>query len=441
MYNNSKENQMKTDIAVIGGGAAGMAVSLMIKQLMASENPAAKELRIVIIEKEQRVGRKLLATGNGACNISNIYADDSHYHSTDRVNNCSDVFSAGALSEFSPQNTVSFFSSLGLECQIRSDGRIYPLTAQASAVLDCMRLQLAADNVEVLCGQEVTSVNVLPGRNFVIKTTAEIEICSKFVIIAAGGLASPGLGGSRKGYKLLQTLGIKCTSLSPAIVQIKTETEPIKALQGIKINGSVSLVSDNRQSDPIRGEILFTAYGVSGPPILQLSREVGLWEARKAFPMYLVLDLLPDLSQNELYNKLCQRRLLRERKLDNFLTGLLNKRLGQTVLKSAKILPLNKDISILTDDELLRLSSIIKNWRLQIRGTKGWSDAQVTAGGIYCSEIDSRSMQLYKQTGMYVIGEIIDIDGDCGGYNLQWAWSSAWMAAKSISHSLLQKAD
>ncbi len=394
---------------IVGGGASGLAAAVFCARRIGGE-------QVILLEKASRVGKKLLATGNGTCNITNRRADASHYHGADAS------FTAPVLEAFPPQACIDFFESLGVVCSSREEGREYPLCEQAAAVLDCLRLELKALGVTEQCDAAVTAIRPKNGGFAVV--TANETLYAKHVILATGGAAAPALGGSAEGYALATALGHRKTPLFPSIVQVKTDTTFIKAMKGLRTDATVSFVRDGKPLCRHTGELLFTEYGISGPAVMQISRVVGDWERRKNGTMEAVIDLLPALSEEALMTKLSSRPA---RTAEDFLTGLLHKRIGQTVCRAAG-LSLGDTV---TDHR--RLAATIKRFTVKVIGTQGFGGAQVTAGGIDTRDVDPITLQSRLVPHLHLIGEVLDVDGDCGGYNLHWAWGSACAAARAVS--------
>ena len=403
------------DCIIIGGGAAGLTATVFLGRAL----PAPS--RVLLLEKLPRVGKKLLATGNGTCNISNVHAAPARYHG--------DTALAGAVLErFSPADTVDFFDSLGLACVRRTDGKYYPRAEQASAVLDCLRLELQTRGVEERCGTAVTAISRT--ANGITVKTADGVLHAKTVLVCTGGAAAPNLGGNTDGYALLTALGHTRTPLFPSIVQIRTDTAFVRAMQGIRVDGSVTIETP-AASRCESGEILFTAYGLSGPAVMQASRLAADWERQKKGQCTATLDLFPDTDEKALFSILWKRRELPARTLEDFFTGLLNKRIGQTVIRAAG-LPLSAPAATLDRAAVLTLTHTLKHWCFPVTGTQGFGGAQVTAGGIDTADFDSATLQSRRAPGVFAAGEILNVDGDCGGYNLQFAFSSAFVAANGI---------
>lgn len=392
-------------VLVIGGGASGMMAALT-----AAEDPNNK---VTLLERQNRVGRKLLATGNGRCNLSNIHADASHYHGNDPA------FVKNALEVFSVEDTLSYFRNLGLLTVTEPSGKVYPFSDQANSVVDILRFALVQRSVDVRCGCEVLSIGK-KARGYQAKT-AEESFFGDRLILACGGSAGSKLGGTDWGYKLLASMGHSTTPLRPSLVQIKTDTSITKSLKGVRADAGITLKLNGHVVAVNQGEVQFTDFGISGPAIFEISRQA---EADGS----LLLDLLQPLTEEELFANLTQRK---QRSPDlpgeELLTGLLHNRLGKVVLKVSSIhLPeWTKDY---TDNDLTRIARTIKFFPMTVTGVMGLEQAQVTAGGVPTSEFRSDTLESRINPGLFATGEVLDIDGDCGGYNLQWAWSSGRLA-------------
>lgn len=402
-------------VAIVGGGAAGLFCAAMLARETGGRLP------VTVLEKGARVGRKLLATGNGTCNITNLHAAPSHYHGEQPS------FVRPALQAFSPQQAMAFFEEIGVVCTARENGRVYPLCEQASAVLDCLRTECTVRGVREVCDTAVTALS--PTKEGWRLNTPAGPRCATCVVVACGGAASPSLGGGSDGYTLLGDLGYRKVPLAAAIVPITVKSDFLRAVKGLRAQVRLSLTANGGETRSAEGELLFTDYGLSGPVAFQLSHMVGQWERRKNGKITAGVDLLPDWSSARLTDELRRRAALPGRTVENWLTGLLNKRIGQTVCRAAG-LSLVDTAAALSADAIRRVAALIRDWRFEVCGTKGLSAAQVTAGGIRVSDFDPRTMQSVRHAGLYAVGEVLDIDGDCGGYNLQWAWSSGYLAGQ-----------
>jgi predicted Rossmann fold flavoprotein len=396
-------------VLVLGGGASGM-----IAALTAAEDPSN---RVTLLERQSRVGRKLLATGNGRCNLTNLHADVSHYHGSDPT------FTSPALRYFPVEDTLAYFRKLGLVTVAEPDGKVYPFSDQANSVVDVLRLALVRSGVDVRCGCEVIQISK-KARGYSLKTQEESFFADK-VILACGGPAGGKLGGTDLGYKLLSAMGHTFLAPKPALVQIRTDTTYTKSLKGVRADAGVILKRGNSVAATNSGEIQFTDFGISGPTIFGLSREVS-----SADNQTLLLDLFRPMTQEETRSMLLARRDGDpERLLEDFLTGMLHNRLGRVVLTAAGY-RLDARCGDLSDADMDRIVQKIKYFPLPVTGVMGLDQAQVTAGGIRTEEFRADTLESRLCPGLFATGELLDIDGDCGGYNLQWAWSSGRLAGR-----------
>lgn len=384
------KKKVKIDVAVIGGGASG---------IMAAIFAARCGKKVCILEKNPRIGKKILATGNGRCNFTNINAKAEDFNSE---------FVRFALERFSPKDVISFFEEIGLLSKTEAEGRVYPLSGQATAVLDVLRLELSRLSVKEIVDFDVQRIEK-SGDGFVIFSKNE-RVEAKKVVVATGGMASPKSGSDGKGYELLKAFGHHTTRLVPSLVQLKTE----KSIGGVRAYGKVTTQSG--KSDI--GEIQFNNYGISGIPVFGLAKYVKKGES-------VFLDLLPDYTEEDVVKILKSRP---KQTMETYLIGILNKALGQLLLKECGISPLSRMSDTLSSDEIAKIAKKIKAWRFDVTGTMPWDNAQVTAGGIELCEVNPETMESKLCKNLYVTGEVLDIDGPCGGYNLQWAWASGKLA-------------
>ena len=397
------------NVCVIGGGAAGMLAAL---------TAAEGGHRVLLLERQSRVGRKLLATGNGRCNLSNYHVSPAHYHG-----------GAGlcdfALSQFEVGATLQYFASLGLLTVSEASGRIYPMSNMAGSVLDVLRYALERPEIDLQTGQTVTAVRKTP-EGFSVKTETD-TFSAQRLILAAGGAAGSKVGGVMDGYRLAKSLGHHRTALYPSLVQLKTDPTYPRALKGVKAQCGISICRGSQVLARNSGEVLFTEYGVSGPAIFDLSRSVSAGGS----DLTCLLNFFPDWEETEVLHWLCQRQAaMAEHEASTLLTGSCHTRLGQMICKSAGFT--SQKTAGLTRDDLGRIARQATRFALPITGTCGFDQAQVTAGGLDTSEFDPRTLQSRLVPGLYACGELLDVDGDCGGYNLQWAWSSGRLAGKLL---------
>ncbi len=404
---------MVTDVIVIGGGAAGLCSAVYLKQ----KNP---KLSIRVMEAMPRVCKKLLITGNGRCNITNKNNSLSNFHGENIE------FARYALEKYGETASCDFFENIGVPFIFEGD-KGYPASLQASSVVDALRF--SAENLGVIIHTEAKVSNIQIQRGKYKVSTDKLSFLADNIVIACG-LLSGGekLGNDGSMLELLKKAGFKAVKTSPAIVQLKTETDIVKQLKGIKTDATVSLYFGNKICRKEFGEVLFCDYGLSGPAVMQVSRAVS---RTKETPI-ISLDIMPDTDYTHLLSSLIKRRSnLGYRTLEEFLTGMLNKRLGQVIIKSSG-LKLSEKAETLTDKNLEEIARLIKDFRFKVTGTTGYSNSQVTAGGLDTTQFDEKTMEAKSNKGLYAIGEILDIDGDCGGFNLKWAWASAICAAESI---------
>lgn len=404
-------------IIVVGGGAAGMTAGIV-----AGRNGA----EVVILEQMNRVGKKILATGNGRCNLTNENIDISRYHGRNPR------FAMNALKQFNAEQAVQFFEYMGISCKVEDGGKVYPWSDQASSVLDVLRYEIERLGIKERVEAGVRSIH--PGKKgFKVLLRDGKELKGDRVIVAAGGKAAPNLGSNGSGYGLVIPLGHRLVEPFPALVQLRLGAPFLKALKGVKFIGSAAVGIDHKELRREMGEVLFTDYGISGPPIFQLSRKAGeqLQSGRKP---WIEVDMFPGHSREELSNLLRIKLGYQPQKpLDFSFVGLINKRLIPVILREAGIEDIKKQCQSIKTDEFENIVNILKGWRFQVTGTNSWPDAQVTAGGIDVNDIDPGTMESKLIPGLYFAGEIMDIDGDCGGFNLQWAWASGYIAGLNAS--------
>ena len=393
-------------IGILGGGASGMAAALA-----AAENP---ENQVILMERQSRVGKKLSATGNGRCNLTNLHVSPAHYHGQQPE------FAQYALSVFDAQAALEWFSGLGLLTVAEDSGKVYPYSDQANSVVDVLRFALEQENITVKLGFDAEKVRKTP-TGFRVESREEGIDCDRLVI-ACGGLAGTKLGGTMSGYKFLRSLGHHCTKLRPTLVQIKTAWSGVTGLKGVRCNCHAAIYCGEHLHSQSTGELQFTEYGISGPVIFEISRDVcqekGEWVAR--------LDFLPDMSGEALMAELLRRKSTRL-PASELLTGILHNRLGRVLSQAAGICA-GQMVSQLPEEALEQVVQAVKDFEIRLTEPLGMDSAQVTAGGILTEEFDEKTMESRRIPGLYACGEVLDIDGDCGGYNLQWAWSSGRLA-------------
>jgi predicted Rossmann fold flavoprotein len=397
-------------IGIIGAGASGMAAAIA-----AAEN---LDNQVILFERQARVGRKLQATGNGRCNLTNIGTDLGGYHGDDAA------FCLQALTRYSVYDTLNWFHSMGLVTVTEASGRVYPYSDQANSVVDVLRFSLEKQNIRLITGFEVKRVKKIDA-GFRVESGEDAVFCDK-LIVACGGLAGTKLGGSMSGYQILSKLGHRCTKLRPTLVQLKADWHGLASLKGVRANCRAEILCNSEVFAQSEGELQFTEYGLSGPVIFEISRDVcrekGNWVCR--------LDLLPQITTEALQEELARRRAT-NLPAEDLLTGILHNRLGRILTKEAGI-SLHAPIRDLEDWELEAVCRAVKTLNIPLVEPMGMDSAQVTAGGVVTADFDENTMESRIVPGLYACGEVLDIDGDCGGYNLQWAWSSGRCAGHAV---------
>ena len=404
---------MKTEIAVIGGGASGMMAAITARK-------SGKE--VVILERKDRILKKVLITGNGRCNITNVNADISNYFGK----NISSV--ENILNSFNPQDTMDFFNGLGIICNEENRGKVYPLSGQASSVVDALRFEAERLGIKIETEFYVRKIEK-EGFKFKIYSEERKKIEAGRVIIAAGGQSYPELGSNGSGFELAKELGHSVTKLSPSIVQLKTEKHQVKGLQGIKTDVAVTAYGDNKKICTYDGELLFTDYGISGNVVFNISFVMPLYKN-----VEFEIDFMEEFDYNELYEILKKRKkMMSHLTMENYFNGMINKKLGQFLSKVSGIEKLSKPVKDLNDSEIRKLCTVLKKYRIKILDTTGFKNAQVTAGGVSLNEVNTETLESKIVKGLYFSGEVLDVYGECGGFNLQWAWASGYIAGKNAA--------
>ncbi len=401
-------------IAVIGGGASGLACAVSAAKKAAESRVNAE---VTIYEAKDRVGKKILATGNGRCNMLNAFATADDYSSP--------AFVRAVLDRYSSDYTRRFFEDMGLYTRQDEEGRVYPLSNQATSVLDVLRMECAMLGVKTVCESEITSVRK-QGKGFIL---SDGKVYDK-VVLACGGKASAKNFG---GYELLKGLGITVTKLQPALTKLTVKDNTYtKQLKGIRHKASLSLYTDSKKTAEENGELLFADYGLSGIAVMQLSSVVAR-HIKKSKSMPVVrCDFVPDMTFGELKGKI-QRLTIHNKniKAESLLTGFMPKKLGEVVCKSVGVPP-TKIAGEISDNDIKNIASASKNFAFEISGLRPFDDAQVTSGGADLREFDSYTLEAKKVKGLYCCGELLDIDGPCGGYNLLWAFASGIAVGENL---------
>ena len=401
---------MKKQVAVIGGGAAGLTAAIWAARSGASA---------VILEHTDRVGKKILSTGNGRCNLTNSKMEASCYRSGDPQ------FPMEAISQFGWKDTLRWFSSMGLLCRCRMESYYYPMSDQASAVLDCLRMECSRLGITIRTGIQPERIRRMREgrRSFYEIMTDQGEVLADAVILACGSKAAPNTGSDGSGYELAKSLGHRIIKPLPALVQLRCQGNHYRQLAGIRTEADLRLLVNDREMWRERGELQITDYGISGIPVFQLSRFAarGMDEGKKVRVM---IDFLPFMDKKESRIFLEQRFAeFGDRNGEDFLTGVLHKKLAAVLLKMAGI-RLDQPVSSASIRQREHLLRAIKEYEALVSSVNPFANAQVCCGGVDVREVDPSTMESRLMGDIYFAGEILDVDGICGGYNLQWAWSS-----------------
>lgn len=412
---------MKKQGIIVGGGAAG---------LMAAITAAENGAQVTILEHMPRVGKKILATGNGKCNMTNLHMTAECYRCGE-----GDV-PMRVIGTFPVEETIRFFRRLGILTTDRN-GYVYPASGQAQTVTDALREKADSLGIRTICDSKVHKIEKTKNGTFTVKAeTGSYQ--SDFVILAAGSMAAKSSGSDGSGYELAKDLGHKVKKPLPALVQLKCKGDFFKAIAGVRCDARVSIYTAGKSGERAVllaedvGELQLTDYGISGIPVFQVSRYAAEALDHKK-RVTAVIDFMPDYSADELFTILKdQRRYLFDRKAEDFLNGLFNKKLASLFMKTVHIRP-ETEIGKILDHKLGELVDAIKDMAFEVTGTNSYDKAQICMGGVILKEIDAATMESRLVPGLYFAGEILDVDGICGGYNLQWAWSSGHLAGESAA--------
>ena len=398
------------NVIIVGAGPAGLMAGIMA---------CRGQNTVTILERNERPGKKLLATGNGRCNYTNKEISIDRYHGNNKK------FAYSALSRFGFEEAKTFFYELGMDTTSLSKGRAYPRSLQASSVLDLLLMEFRNLGGKIIYEEKVLSIK--KKEVFFIETEKNTYKSDK-IILANGGMTLKNTGSDGNGYNLAKSFGHSITKLGPAIVQIKLKGKDFKAISGTRFNGLVKLYKDDNFIHKDEDEILFTDYGISGPSILQLSRR-ALDIVNEGSKAYFYIDLFPEYTLEKLIERFAYEFALSKNSLQELLVGKINDNLIPYVLKD---FDLKQNVNSIEYKEIEKIVWKLKNWIFEVDSYKSIDGAQVTVGGVDTNEINPSTMESKLVDGLYFVGEIVDIDGDCGGFNLHWAWASAYACGSSI---------
>jgi predicted Rossmann fold flavoprotein len=418
-----KNNQEKFDIAVIGGGPAGM---------MAAGRAAEMGARVVLLEKNMILGKKLLLTGKGRCNLTQAEFDIKEMVTKFGRNG---KFLFSSLSAFGPEEVIKFFEDRKLPVKTERGGRVFPVTDKSQDVLRVMQKYLEKNKVKIIFGSEIIGF-LSDGKKIKgikLKNTGNVSdggrVLADKYILATGGKSYPVTGSTGDGYQWAKDLGHTIITPAPALVPIKTKEAWVKDVQGLSLkNVEIKLIQNNKKHDSRFGEMIFTHFGLSGPIVLDVSKKIG--ELMGRGEVVISIDLKPALSSDQLDARL-QRDFKDNEKKDfiNYLPELLPQKMISVMVELCGIDP-RKKIHSVTGAERKKLAGLLKDLRLTADGTTGYNQAIVTSGGVSTKEVNSKTMQSRIISNLFLAGEILDLDGPTGGYNLQMCWSTGFAAGE-----------
>ncbi len=406
----------KYDIVIIGAGASGLVCASKLSDLNLNKN-------ILLIDRMNKVGKKILATGNGRCNISNKNINLENYYSNNKI------FVKNQIKNLSNNIILEYFEELGLKTKLIENG-YYPITEQAATVVEVLKLKIEeCKNIDILLETEVICIK--KNDLFTIETNNG-EIISEQVVLSTGGSAYPALGSNGSGYKLASSLNHKQTKIYEALTQVKSDSKSLKYLKGTRIKANAKIYVNNKFVEEETGEVQFTETGLSGICIFNLSHLAAYNKEVLKNNVMIKLDLMPDTNYDKLKKELENRKdKFKDRFIDFYLTGLLNNKISYVIYEYLKI-NVNKRVSNLNQMEIENICRFLKEFEFEISGVNDFDNAQVTAGGVDTTEVNPQTFESLINKGLYIIGEILDIHGDCGGYNLNFAFTSGLIAAESI---------
>lgn len=401
-------------VIIVGGGASG---------IVAAISAAREGANVTLIEHKDRVGKKILSTGNGRCNLTNEYMTPDCFRG-DELSIVTEI-----LNQFGYQETVRFFEDLGVILKNRQ-GYVYPISDQASSILDVLRMELNRLGVTICLEQHVTTVKKQTKGFHVVTDKGTYQ--GDALILATGGKAAPVLGSDGSGYTLAKQFGHRMSPVVPALVQLKGKGNSFKQVAGVRTHAKVSLFVNDEFICDDTGELQLTDYGISGIPVFQISRYAAkaIYEKKS---VTVKLDFLPSMPEDTLVFFVTERIKKHGHKTaEEFLVGMLHKKIIGMLLKEANI-SFTATMNKVSDEKLKKLLDLCKHFPVLIEGTNGFEQAQVCAGGVKTSEINCKTMESLYEQDLYIVGEILDIDGICGGYNLQWAWATGFIAGKNAA--------
>lgn len=399
----------RSDILIVGGGAAGLIAAITAREA---------NRKVTILERKDRILKKLLATGNGRCNYTNREIALRRYHGRD-IEKIEPI-----LQRFNSDAAIALFRKFGIEPAIEASGKVFPMSYKASSVADGIRFYAEYIGVELLTNVEIRKIK--KGESFKAIAADGESFQAEKLILATGGKASPDLGSNGIGLTIAQELGHKIVELSPILSPLTLKTPPPKGVDGVKVKVTATACCKGEKLAVASGDLLFNRGNVSGDAIFQLSWVPAFYRECSIF-----IDFLPQFEERELIELLkARKKTVSYLTIEDFLSGIINKKISNALLKYDR----TKPCTTLTDRELADISRKLKHFELKIAGSAGFKTAQVTAGGVALNEIDIERMESKIVKNLFFAGEILDVAGECGGFNLNWAWASGKIAGEAAAH-------
>ena len=401
-------------VIIIGGGASGMVAAIVV---------AREGAAVTLIEQKERLGKKILSTGNGRCNFTKAHMTEDCFHGDDKT------VVKHVLSQFTHEDTLRFFSDLGVLYKERQ-GYFYPVSDQATTISDVLIMEIERLEVSVFTGEKVVDVRK-NNSEFLVKTTNQ-KFVGDTVILATGGKAAPALGSDGSGYDMARSFGHHLSPVVPALVQLHAKSSVFKKVAGVRTQAKVTLYVNGQNVAEDTGELQLTDYGISGIPVFQVSRYAakGLYSKQEVTAE---IDFLPEMTEEQFSDFFAMRMHTQGRKkAADFLVGIFHQKLSSMFLSIAKISP-DVPMNEVDDKQLHILRQLCKHFKVDICKTNDFAQAQICAGGVKTNEINSNTLESLRVNGLYITGELLDVDGICGGYNLQWAWATGYIAGKNAA--------
>ncbi|MCD4758048.1 MAG: NAD(P)/FAD-dependent oxidoreductase [Arcobacteraceae bacterium] len=400
---NNLKNTKKYNIAIIGAGASGLLASIFLTK---------KNHTVTIFEKNNKVGKKLLATGNGRCNVTNENISLNNFYSHSDIQQINPI-----LENFNYKKCKNFFNNIGVEFVNNEIGRVYPMSQNSSSIVDSLEYEALNNGVKIELNSKIEDISY-DEQYYIINGKKYDKL-----IIATGSTAMPKLGGDKSGYNFAKQFHHSTIDPFASLVQLVSDNKNLEMISGVKVDGVV----ENKQ-----GDILFTKYGLSGSAILDISRDIS-YKLQHQKSVKVTVDILPTFSKNKLVDMLLQRaKTLASRDIYVWLDGIVNKKLSRYIIIESKIPENIKFAKFLNRKDILKIVHTIKNLEFNITDTKGFETCEVCAGGVILDDINLHTMESKLQKNLYFIGEVLDVDGDCGGYNLHFAWASGYTLAQNL---------